>query len=263
MKIAGAANLVVRSFFVFIIAYLWTSYYLRGFVLAFLVATVITVAVNYAVTFFVNRRTQTKTMTKQRMEHIGEVTLQLKFMTKTQAIALLKAALCEKYNCVASTKKLIVQTDDKVLELFPFFHKGIVTESDIIECIKTKGQDSRVLIVAESFPPSVAMFVRSLKADIRLLDGISVYNQILAPREIFPKILVEMKKPSKLSLRELKDLAFSRARTKTYVVTAIVILISSLIVRFSIYYIIVATIVFGLALSSHFTPIGQNKNFFD
>ena len=262
MKIATTTNLLVRSFFIFVIAFLWVGFYIRGFILVFFLSFSITVGMNYAISFFVGKRTQRKTTTKKHLEHIGTVTLQLKFMTKTQTLSLFKAALCEKYKCTASTKKLMVQTQSKILEIFSLFHKGTITEADIIECIKASRSESQILVTAEAFSPAVAVFARSLKVDIKLLDAIAVYNQILAPVEIFPKVLVETKKNAKLSLRELKEIAFSRTRTKTYVITAIVILFSSLIIRLSIYYLIVATIVFGLALSSHLSPL-QNKSFFD
>ena len=243
MKVSRISNILARSFFVFIIAWLWTSYYVRGFVLIALISFIITVAFNYVISLIYKKRNRKKTATRQERDHLHLVILQLKFMTQTEVHALYKKAFPK----------------TKIKSLF----HTTPTEHDIIKCIKSATPNSKVLITAESFPPHVFAFARSLDANVILLDGEAVYTQILAPKQTFPPITVHTKKKTpRKTLAEIKTLIFNRNRTKSYVITGAVILFSSLIIRLHIYYIIIATIVFGLALTSYFSP-KLPKNLFD
>jgi len=273
MKISSAANTLAISFLIFIVVYLWIGYYIRGFALPLMISVMVTVAANYAISFITKKRYKTQMSAKKRAEHMQSIILQLKFMTRAQTLALFKAALSANeastadYKCITDTKKITVTKNGKETEVYPYFHKS-PTEADIIECLKAvqnrKGEKQcKLIIAAESFSPALIIFVRAMKANITLLDGKAVYNQILAPADTFPKILVEIKRNIKLTLRDVGSLMFSRERTKGYVITALIILFTSFIIRFNLYYIILATIVFGLALSSHFAPMHKQESLFD
>jgi hypothetical protein len=243
MKLSHISNLLARSFLVFIIAWLWISFYIRGFLLILLLSAAVTVAFNYVVSLIYKKRNKLKTITKQEREHMHLITLQLKFMTKTQVQALFK-------KCIPSAK------------VHSLFHTT-PTEQDIIKCVKATQKTSKTLIAAETFPPPVSAFARSLDAHIILLDAEAVYTQILAPTQTFPEVTIQTKKKTpRKTLAEIKSMIFNRTRTKSYVITGAVILFSSLIVRLHIYYIIIATIVFALALTSYFSPKSP-KNLFD
>jgi len=238
--------MLARSFLVFIIAWLWISFYIRGFAMILILSTAVTLAVNYVITIINTHRSKTKAITKQQREHMAQVILQLKFMTKPQLISLLKKAL---------PKEARVYVNQKRFTLHPLFHVPIPSERDIIRCIKSARKNSKIFFLADFFPPATIAFAKSLDYDIVMLDAEGTYTQILAPTQTFPEIKIQTKKPSpRKTLSDIKTLVFNRTRTKSYVITGMVILFSSLIVRLHLYYIIFATIVFSLALTSYFSP---------
>lgn len=242
MQVSKVVNLLARSFLVFIIAWLWISFYVRSFILILLMSTAITLAVEFVLSFVSKRRNHKHIKTKKEREHMKQVILQLKFMTKIQTQALFKKAFPK-------------------LNIKSLFHTT-PTEYDIIACIKSAKKNSKLIITAEFFPPSVMAFSRSLDVNLVLLDSESVYTQILAPTGNFPEIKIQTKKQSpRKTIREIKTLVFNRTRTKSYVITGVVIMVSSLIIRLHLYYIIIATIVFALALSSYFSPRVPNNLF--
>lgn len=234
MKVSSISNLLARSFLVFIIAWLWISFYVRGFFLILFFSVTVTLAVNFLISLLSKRRSHAKAISRQEREHAASVILQLKFMTQTQAQTLFKKAF----------PKLSIKS---------LFHT-IPTEQDIVKYVKVS-HDTKLILAAESFPPAVAAFARSLDAKIILLDAEAVYTQVLSPTQTFPEITIQLKKKTaRKTIREIRQMVFNRTRTKSYVITGAVILLSSLIVRLHIYYIIFATIVFALALSSYFSP---------
>lgn len=254
MKVSSISNLLARSFLVFIITWLWASYYVRGFFAILLISVTVTIVTNFMISFISKHRQKTKITNKQQREHMSQVILQLKFMTALQALSLFKRALPQ------NAKEYVNQ---KRFTLCPLFHMSCPHEQDIIQVIKKAPKNSKIIVLAEFFPPPVTAFARSLDYNIVLLDAESVYTQILLPSKTFPEIKIQIKKATpRKTISEIKAIVFNRTRTKTYIITGTAILFSSLIIRLHLYYIIFATIVFVLALTSYFSP-AHPKNLFE
>jgi len=272
MSLSRISNTLARSFLVFIIAWLWTSFYVRGFFLIALISVSIVILFEVAVSFIGKHRTRSHTLKSQERTHMHQVTLQLKFMTKPQVQALFRKAVpSAKVHSLFHT----TPTEQDIIKCVKMVSKpkfpskispsGLATSSNE-GCPENRGgvfEKSKIILTAESFTPQVTAFARSLDANIILLDAEAVYTQILKPTQTFPPITIQTKrKTPRKTLAEIKSMIFNRTRTKSYVITGAVILFSSLIVRLHIYYIIIATIVFGLALTSYYSP-KVPKNLFD
>ena len=73
------------------------------------------------------------------------------------------------------------------------------------------------------------------------------------------KVLYEEK--NKYTFKELLNIAFNKNKTKSYVVTGLIFLISSIFLRYNIYYIVFTTLMFVFALFSYFNkPFNKKIN---
>ena len=259
MKVSSVVNLLARSFLVFLISYLWIGYYVRAAWAVFLLSFGITATVNTLFWWAGTRKNTRITLTREKREHMRRVILQLKFMSLSQTLLLFKRAFMENAKEKAPqneikklAKKLVLSVEanspNKIVNFFPLFHKE-VNVAEVISCINSTAADATTWIASESFPPAIHTFIRTLKNPVHLIDGETAY-EILAKSQTFPELTVRISTKKRPTLREINDLIFSRVRFRNYVIMGTVILLTSFIVRFNIYYIIIATIVFGLALVS-------------
>ena len=237
MKLSSISNLLARSFIVFILAYLWLSFYLKSIFLIFLISFVIMMAVNYLFILLKRRKSTRAQLTRKQQEHMHAVMLQLKFMSREKARALFK--------------KAFIVLGKEVKNFYPLFNTEVAT-ADIIKCLRYAKKDGAVYIASEKFSPDVIAFAKALQKEIVLLDAAAVYEQILSPADTFPEVTVELKTRQKMTWQELRQIVFQRAKVRPYIIIGVVILLTSFIVNFSIYYIVVATIVFSFALISLF-----------
>jgi hypothetical protein len=195
-------------------------------------------AVNYLFILWGKRSKTRAQLTRKQQEHMRAVMLQLKFMSREKARALFK--------------KAFTVLDKEVKNFYPLFNTEVAT-ADIIKCLRYARKDGAVYIASEKFSPDVIAFAKALQKEIVLLDATAVYEQILSPADTFPEVTVEIKTRQKLTWRELRQMVFQRAKVRPYIIIGVVILLTSFIVNFSIYYIVVATIVFSFALISLFS----------
>ena len=148
MKLASISNLLARSFIVFILAYLWLSFYLKSIVLVFFISFAIMMAVNYLFAVLRKRKKNRAELTRKQQEHMRQVMLQLKFMTREKARALFK--------------KAFTALDKELKNFYPLFNIEVTT-ADIIKCLRYARKDGAVYIAAEKFSPDVAQFAKALQ----------------------------------------------------------------------------------------------------
>ena len=237
MRIASVSNLFARSFIIFVLAYLWMSFYLRSLILVFCISFLIMLVVNYVFILLGKRKKSRAALTRKQHQHMNQIMLQLKFTSRENARKLFGRAFS------------VLGKD--VPTFYPLFNINVTT-ADIIKCMRYARKGTTIYIASESFTSDVIAFAASLDRDIKLLDGHTVYSQILCPADIFPEITVGLKSKKRLTLSELRQIIFTRAKVRPYIIIGLVILLTSFIVRFNIYYIIVATVLFSFALVSLF-----------
>ena len=252
MRIAGAANGLARSFLVFLIAYLWLSFYVENILMVFCVAFAVMCGVNFAFGMWAKRRSARAAMTRKQQEHLRNVELQLKFQSRMRNIGLLRIALEKRgYRVTTTQRKLSVATNNKIINMYPIFDRAVTT-ADVVSCVKYTNKNAVTYIAATRFDAEVVAFARSLDCEIVLMDIASVYAEILCPAEIFPNVAVRYKSKARLTMGELGRAMFNRTKVRGYVFIGIVVLATSFIVNFPIYYIVCASVLFLFALMSMF-----------
>lgn len=101
------------------------------------------------------------------------------------------------------------------------------------------------------------LLVRSWFWALFFAVGINVIYELTAGRKFWQAWRAAPKKPRRhwrIVLRDLWRRAFSRERTKGLVFAGIILLLTSYVVKFQVYYILVASLVFTLAAISRFAP---------
>ena len=101
------------------------------------------------------------------------------------------------------------------------------------------------------------LLLRSWWWSLFLTAAINIIYELTAGRKFWQAWKNAPKKPRRhwrIVLRDLWRRAFARERTKGLVFAGIILLLTSYVVKFQIYYIVVACLIFTLAAISRFAP---------
>lgn len=218
------------------------GFFFRNFFMSFLSAFLITVLVNCLVMMLQSRKAVRVRQTKKDREEQALRMLQMRFLTQEESERLLQEAL---------------KTLGSQATVHSFFH----TEPTVGEVarIMRQARGKKTIIAAGAFPPQVHQFVNTIDTEVVLLDDEATYTKILKPANLFPEILFRPKSKARLTRAALKHMFINRARTRGYVFIGIIILLTSMIVSFPLYYIIFATVLFGLAIVSRVQGVSDSK----
>jgi hypothetical protein len=135
-------------------------------------------------------------------------------------------------------KKYIIHTQTQKINLFPLF-KAEPKTSDLEACVSATDREANTYIAAKSFSPAVKKSAKSKNIT-----------------------LLQFRSRAHMMFTMLKFVTFQRKKVRSYIFMGIIILATSFLVRFNIYYIVIATVMFSFALLSLFAlPLNRGNTF--
>lgn len=117
-----------------------------------------------------------------------------------------------------------------------------------------KEKPTKIVVVCKSVDKSLPAFVTNFSEKILLLDEYQTYQSLYKLYECFPEISHRYAPAKKMALKDFMAFSFNKSRTKGYLFSALVLIISGLFIRPTIYYCIVASLLVVFALISQFNP---------
>lgn len=176
---------------------------------------------------------------------------QLCFNTTTQNLEFFAKLLSARYEVTTQKSCLTIKKGDEVLAVFLKFSTSKLTPNNIIDAIKDSKDlgTKKILIMCNGANNNAYNFAACIDGfDIVVLDDKAVYN-LMKKYNMYPEITLKVNKfPKSLKLKEIASIALSRKRVKGYFFASMLLLLSSLFVRYYIYYRIAATIMLAMAL---------------
>lgn len=133
---------------------------------------------------------------------------------------------------------------------------------NIYNKLKKEKSNEIIIICKEINDKQVFSICQNIKEKFVILDQYQTYQKIYKPNQTYPEIKVKCKNEKKMVFKDFVSYSFNKNRTKGYLFSAFVLILSSLFVRATIYYCIIASILVVFALISQFNPYFNKKNDF-
>lgn len=247
---------ILRFFLIFLIVFVWMRYFLKLWQ-AVLLTTLISVAV-YFVIFLLNnhkkRRVGLKVKEKEEAENMF-----LSLSCKGNCIDFFEKLSKKKHeNVIKHSNYLVIKYSEQVKTILyaDISFQGLNTARfmEIYNKVKKEKANKIVICCYEICDKNLSNFVQNFQEKFIILDQYTTYQQLYKYYDCYPEITVKYKNESKLSMKELLAFSFNKKRTKGYLFSAIVLIISGLFVRTTLYYCISASILVVFAIISQFNP---------
>ena len=148
---------------------------------------------------------------------------------------------------IKKTNYLIVKThDNKNLLFHPFLKLSPLTEDDLISISKLDKKIDKIMIICNLKSASCNDYISKIKTPIEIFDKYQTYSHLYQEYDFFPVITREEK--IKTSFKSRLKIIFSKSKIKGYVLAGLIVLISSIYSPFSLYYKIIASLLFLFAI---------------
>lgn len=254
LKILQQILLFIISFF---IVYIWTSYSKLKITLCLIISSFSSLIFCILTTRLKKKNNIKESLKQKEKEDADNIFLSL--CTNKNYLDFFLQLVSTRHKNIEKHKNYIFIKDSQKI-LYPFISMDNPTENDInfiFKETKKKGKFS-IIILCNNYSKEILKYANLIFEDVNILNKYEAYNFIYKEYDFFPPITITNKE-TKLTIKDLISFAFNKQRTKGFLLSAIILLLSSLFIKINIYYCIVSTLLLLFALLSYINPIFNKK----
>ncbi len=254
---------VLKISFVFLLCFIWIRYFVRKLWLANLLSVLFT-GVAYAVMLFFNRKKQQKQGLKLKEKEEAE-NMFLSLACNDKSIDFFVKLASKKHKNITKHKNYIVINHEmqnvKTLLYADLSFEGlsIARFMEIYAKIKKEKAAKIVIVCKEITDKQLENFCSNFKEKFLLLDEYGAYQKLYKYYTCFPEITHKYNATKKMAFKDFVAYSFNKKRTKGYLFSALILILSGIFVRMSIYYCVVASVLIVCAVVSQFNPYFNTK----
>ena len=267
-RLSKFLNTIFKYTTIFLLFFVWLNFYLKNFILSIFISVLLSILIGLLLEFFSRKKQNILTLKKSEKKLIEECSFQFIFSEKKYHLNFYQMLLSKKYKVELMSDFLIVKNNDKCTLFIPIYQTSEIKSDDIIQSyLKAKELGiNNIVITCKSYNEDALQYSKYVKdITFNLLDENLTFKHILKPLDTYPNFSIEKKKVDKLKYNEIKKSALNKRKSKSYLLSAILLVFSSFFTKYNLYYLITASLLFILALYSSFNTnynIIEEENLF-
>lgn len=249
-KLAFILNNIFKYLAIFCISFIWCNYNYPNFfacvIASVLIASIICFV--HSKIFYVKQTKKEKSAhEKSKME---QTIHQLLFMSNNETIDYFYLVF-QKNNYNVTKQQTTLKLDNNII--VPYFNFEMTT-NEFLSIFKTnKVDDCKLIILTNKISSELNSFLTNFDlSNIKFVCYNDVYTKLIQTSGIIPKTTIKATEVKKLTILKVCQYAFNKKNTKSYFLSGVLVMFSSLFYKYGLYYQIVGTMLFALSLYSHF-----------
>lgn len=253
-KFSKISNILLKYFLVFSVCFLWLNYIRVNNFTAIAISIAVSLAIGCFIRLLDNQKTKRQKITAEEKNKIENISLQFLFGTQKQVLNF----FCLTFKANYTIKKYNNSITLNEYNFFPLYNTEEITQYDVLSTAKQA--DNNIVIACISANPDAIKIANKTSKKIVILTQVEMYK-ILKKYNTFPDFKITKTTKKKLTITDIKNSAFAKANAKGYLISSIIVLVSSFFVRFNIYYTIFSTALLILSAICLFAPKPHTSHF--
>ena len=254
--IPNVIDTIITSIIFFVLFFCWLNFYIKNTILSVFLSIFLTFLIVFFLFFFKSKRNKKKNLSSKKQKEATNCIVQLKFSTEADVKKYFKNILKNDYSVKTIKSGLLLEKDNKKILFSIAFNQEIFNIDNLAKTFaQAKNLDvNELIIVANNFDEKCKNLANAIKEiKISTFDAFDTYEKFIEPSGILPNKVIDTSK-AKLSFRQVLNYAFSKERTKHYLLFGLILIISSFFVYFKVYYLVFGSILLVFALLTRIIP---------
>lgn len=248
-----------RFIIIFLIAFVWTRYFISPLWLALVIAIATSIMIDAILRIIFRRKNSIAALKKSEQEEAENAFLSLSLDPKALDFFLRLASI--KHSAEKKKNSILISHDggEKVLLIPHLSHKNLSVDDIASFVLLARNFNAKkVVIPCKNTDKECFSFIKNFDEEFVILNQYETYQKLYRNCNMLPEIKMKYKKEKALAFRELAIFSLNKSRAKGYFLSALVLCFSTLFVRTTIYYCVVASVLMILALVSLCNPFERN-----
>lgn len=274
---------ILKFVLLFLLCFVWTRYSFKKLWLSLLLALIFTTII-YTFLWYLGQRKSNRQGLKLKEKADAE-DMYISLVCQNKPIDFFAEILSKRYEKIEKHLDFVIYQQNKYgenqnLEKIQtkhaeksektalFFDSSFdgLTVSNLLKIhnkLKKEKADRIIILCKEITDKQVFAICQNFKEKFVILNQYQTYQKIYKANNIYPQITIKYKNEKKMVFKDFVYYSFNKNRTKGYLFSAFVLILSSLFVKATIYYCIIASILVIFALVSQFNPYFNKKTDFE
>lgn len=237
-KIVNLFDRILITTSVFLLIYAWINFFIRDLWTSFILSIIFTLACVFLLFYLVDNKNKKKSMNKLYLKDIEEKFLAFQLLSKNEKISLLKNILEYNYTCSKIKDSLLFVKDNKKCQIMIETNTEKLSQFDVLKLISLREKSvERLIIVCHEFEPLINKnFLSNL--EIEFVNKKQLYDEYFLPQKSFPDCSNLNTKTERKKFKEIAKNFFIPSKAKSYFLCGLILIFSSIILPFHIYYLI-------------------------
>lgn len=248
-RISKLFSIIFKYILYFSIFFLWVYYYNKDLVISCIISILLSILLDLVTCIFIKKKNNNAKLKNNEKKQIELFSKQFLFSTQFQNINY----FCNLFNN-PNTKKFKGYFTINNTTFLPYYVKAELCDEDVLYLYKSVNiKTKNFVVLCKDISNSAILLSKSIENyNFVILNENDVYLKFLKPLNAIPPKNISFKENKKLRKMELLQMAFNKKNTKGYFLSGLIILISSIFIRYKIYYISFASLLFIFSYFSHF-----------
>ncbi len=261
-KFVNIIDTAFLSVLTFLIIFAWVQFFLRNLALSLFVSAILAIALMLGIRWFKSRKYSASQQIIANNSNLIKFKLAVQTMPSAKLCAIIKKLIPQQY-LAHTSKGDIIFTKNNQQYTFTFYYSAPLNDTKLLELIKTK-TTANLVIFCSAYDKDAQMIASAFKNKKVELINLEQLYQIFNQNSISINTdHIDLNK-TKITLKELLKNSVSRDKAKGYFVSGLVLLFTSIIIPYRIYYVVFSSILFLLSLICRLKPTTPvNHSLFD
>lgn len=249
-------SIFFRLLLIFLISFIWLRYITRDFKLSVAVSIFLTLAIDFTIKFFGDKKKRKGIARQKEKLEIESYINSFIFNDDAYSVNFFHQLASKRHSAIKNRRFVTITHPDSKIILFPFFLYRPFDADDLIFVYNNlKSQNfSKLIICTNKINSDVFKLCKKINSNIILLDGEQTYIKLLLEYNCYPDKCLQTEDLNKFTWNDLLTYALNKKRTKGYFFSSLILLFSSFLVSYNIYYVVMSSLLLILALISFTNP---------
>ena len=252
---------ILRILLIFLLFFIWIRYYEDSLLWSVIYTTVLTFIFDFLLTFFTKKKDLKASMKKGEISKAEGYCNNFIFNGNAVAVDFYFELLGQNFTATKKTNYIIFESNGEKNVLFPYYKYDKMTIQDLVfvyEKVK-KLSVNKIIICTNDVDQKTKELVSKLPIKFIILNKYETYENIMKKYDFFPNSILNIDDSTKLTFKNFLAYSFNKKRAKGYIFSSIILLISSLFVKSTIYYLVFSSILLLMAIFSYTNTLYNKK----
>ena len=261
----GIVNLIDKlfiTFATFLIVYAWLNFYIRDLNTTFFLSIIFALAFTYVLFYILNKLQNKKHITTNKMKEIEKNFLAFRLMSLKEKLNFLQKILSKSYDTKLLKNILSYTKDNQNFSLIIATQKSVISQEDLINLIEEHNiKTNNLIIICQDYLSNINnKLIRNL--NIEFVNKEKLFTEYFEPNNIYPDCSILNEKSLKPNFKSVAKNFLKKEKSKQYFWLGFVLIFSSFILPFKIYYLIFGSAFIICCILCKIIPLVKNSNLF-